>query len=159
MKCLDYAIAHDWRGFHCNECPVEDEYTRDELIEMGRGAFGGDPEDLFDALGEKERDVSEKDDRELTLDEAATLLGTSKNWCVRLGNKGEIRMRKGDDAQPLFERASLEAFKAAKGSPGAAPVPNAVLDPLIRLRLLVQCEAMGVLTREEAWAKLAAMVA
>lgn len=37
--CLDYAIAHDWPGFHCGACDVDDELTLDEQRAQAAGVY------------------------------------------------------------------------------------------------------------------------
>lgn len=162
--CLTYAMAQDWYGFHCERCPVEDEYTQAELLERSAGAFSGDPESLFEALGTSEPEdeqVSEK--AELTLDEAAEFLATSKNWCVRLAKKGAIKMRKDGDAV-LFDREALEVFKAAKAGekPGrgrkASPAPAPTVDVRPMVRWVLDGVGLGIFTADAALAKIGEVV-
>lgn len=150
-KCLDYAMAQDWYGFHCDKCPVDDEYTGEELLERSRGAFGGYPEALFDELGEEE---SARKETQLTdevgIDEACEILGKNKTWAKRLGNEGKVKMR-GDGDVFYFERASLVAYREAKGT--AAPA-KAESPERKKIRLIRECVDAGVLSAAEALGKV-----
>lgn len=37
QNCLSYSIAHDWNGFTCNACGVNDEMSLDELRAQAAG--------------------------------------------------------------------------------------------------------------------------
>jgi hypothetical protein len=175
--CLDYAMAHDWYGFHCDACPVDDEYTQAELLERSRGAFSGDPETLFDSFHEGEKETSVSAGAEVGLEDAAARLDMGKNWCVRLGNAGTLKMRRDGDVV-LFDLASLEEFKEArakeeaskvkakakpaKAKPAKAPkeVAKATAGSSAREKfdLLAKCVAAQLMTAEEALRKAAALV-
>jgi hypothetical protein len=166
-KCLNYAMAHDWYGFTCDACAVEDQFTPAEILERSRGALGGHPDGLFDALGPDEESGSVSEKEELTLEEAAALVGMGKNWLVRLGNKGELKMRK-EDGKPLFARVSLMEFKARREAKevkgGIATVkirvrePSAEATALARVKLIVQCVAADLMARDEAFGRIEKLV-
>jgi hypothetical protein len=154
-KCLNYAMAHDWYGFHCDSCAVEDQFTPAEILERSRGAMGGHPDGLFDALGPDEESANVSEKEELSLVEAADFVGMGKNWLVRLGNKGEIKMRK-DDSGAFFVRSSLVELKAKRDAnvdkPKAPAKPSP--SPLGKVKLAFQCVDEGLLTKDEAFDKI-----
>jgi hypothetical protein len=164
-KCLNYAMAHDWYGFHCDSCAVEDQFTPAEILERSRGAFGGHPDGLFDALGPDEESANVSEKEELSLVEAADFVGMGKNWLVRLGNKGEIKMRK-DDSGAFFVRSSLVELKAKRDAnvdkPKAKPTNVAkgdkTSDLVFKLNLILECVGAGLMARDEAFGRIEKLV-
>jgi hypothetical protein len=164
-KCLNYAMAHDWYGFTCDACAVEDQFTPAEILERSRGAFGGHPDGLFDALGPDEESANVSEKEELSLVEAADFVGMGKNWLVRLGNKGEIKMRK-DDSGAFFVRSSLVELKAKRDAnvdkPKAKPTNVAkgdkTSDLVFKLNLILECVGAGLMARDEAFGRIEKLV-
>jgi hypothetical protein len=161
-KCLDYAIAQDWYGFHCDACPVDDEFTQDELLAKSYGVFSGVLEYL-DTNDEQPMEVEPVENDYLTVDEAVELLGTSKVWCMRLANRGDIETRKDGDTL-LFNRASVLKRKAptkepVRAKPKTDTKPVSEPSDLKKVKLLVDCVEQEIMDASEAFGKIRKIVA
>lgn len=151
-KCLDYAIAQDWLGFHCENCEVEDEYTRDEKIERARESFQEHSPLSDEQLPAMPDEESENVEDVLSAKDAAAELGVSVQWVKKLVKEGKVKS---------LSRADVEAYKAeAPAAKRTRPAPAPVVAPevLARVRWLVEGAKLEAISADDAISRIGELV-